>query len=215
MGRADPAITPRTLLTTTPCASHALADLSVQSPERLSYARMSLCDAPQQERIKLSDWEGGIRVTAFIAGGWVPPAQAGFSDTAIASLTGSAYHPRTSFIAAWVRFEWLCCPQCDVLRSSISHPERHAAAAAGLPPVDSMVSYLRGDLRTSHERNCSQIPMYCCVSTRPTRRGYGNCLVVVLLQLHRGRRAGRVSQARCTPTRRIPVAVLMAIATRN
>ena len=26
---------------------------------------------------KLSDWEGGIRVTAFVAGGWVPPAQAG------------------------------------------------------------------------------------------------------------------------------------------
>jgi len=26
---------------------------------------------------KLSDWEGGVRVSAFVAGGWVPQAQAG------------------------------------------------------------------------------------------------------------------------------------------
>jgi hypothetical protein len=35
---------------------------------------------------QLSDWDGGIRVTAFIAGGWVPSAQAGTNRSGLIAI---------------------------------------------------------------------------------------------------------------------------------
>jgi len=35
---------------------------------------------------QLSDWDGGIKVTAFIAGGWVPSAQAGTNRSGLIAI---------------------------------------------------------------------------------------------------------------------------------
>lgn len=86
---------------------------------------------------KLSDWEGGVRVTAFVAGGWVPANQRGTERLGLIAIAD--WHktfcelrgPTSSSSGA-------ASSQCGV---------DAAAAAAGLPPLDSisMVDYLRGD----------------------------------------------------------------------
>lgn len=66
---------------------------------------------------KYSDWEGGVRVNAFVSGGFVPPSQRG-------SVQSNIIH-----MADWYG---TFCSLAGV------DPEDPVAAAAGLPPVDSM-----------------------------------------------------------------------------
>jgi len=75
---------------------------------------------------KLSDWEGGVRVSAFVAGGWVPPPQRGTSRTGLIAVA-----------------DWLAT-FCEIANVTVADA---AAAAAGLPPIDSqsMLTYLVGD----------------------------------------------------------------------
>ena len=86
---------------------------------------------------KLSDWGGGVRVTAFVAGGWVPANQRGTERLGLIA------------IADW--HKTFCELRGPTSSSSGAASSRcgvdAAAAAAGLPPLDSisMVDYLRGD----------------------------------------------------------------------
>eukprot|EP00755_Sulcionema_specki_P037438 Sspe_Gene.22930::Locus_8817_Transcript_1_1_Confidence_1.000_Length_1687::g.22930::m.22930 len=64
---------------------------------------------------KMSDWEGGIRVNAFVSGGYLPAKQRGKTYEGLVH------------IADW--YTTFC-------HLAGADPEDHAAAAAGLPPVD-------------------------------------------------------------------------------
>ena len=65
---------------------------------------------------KFSNWEGGIRVNAFVAGGALPVARRGATESALT--------------AVW---DWLAT---YAFLAGVD-PTDHAAAAAGLPPIDS------------------------------------------------------------------------------
>ena len=72
---------------------------------------------PQLRGGKFSNWEGGIRVNAFISGGFIPPAARG---TVQSGLT-----------AGW---DWYA----TLAGLAGADPTDHRAAAAGLPPIDSI-----------------------------------------------------------------------------
>ena len=80
---------------------------------------------------KLSNWEGGIRGAAFAAGGLLPP-----------SMRGRRLH---GLMAGW---DWYAT---YAGLAGVSDPTDHAAAAAGLPPLDSqdLWPYLTGQVTAS------------------------------------------------------------------
>jgi len=79
---------------------------------------------------KVSNWEGGVRVNAFASGGLIPTAQRGTK--------------RTGLTAGW---DWYAtyCALAGV------DPEDKKAAAANLPPIDSLNlwPYISGETNTS------------------------------------------------------------------
>ena len=81
---------------------------------------------------KLSDWEGGVRLTGFVNGGWVAASQRGTSRTGLIAMA--------DWLATYAQLAGLTMPLVD-----------EEAKAAKLPPIDSMsmVAYLRGDVATS------------------------------------------------------------------
>ena len=68
---------------------------------------------------KLSDWEGGVRVTAFVSGGWVPTAEHGTTRHGLMAIAD--WHATFCELAG--------APHCNI---------DAAAAAANLPPLDSI-----------------------------------------------------------------------------
>jgi len=79
---------------------------------------------------KMSNWEGGVRVNAFVSGGLIPPAQRGTKETGL--------------VTAW---DWYAT------YSALAgvDPEDTKAKAAGLPPIDSFNLWplLSGQNKTS------------------------------------------------------------------
>ena len=68
-------------------------------------------------RVNCSNWEGGIRVASFVSGGYLPPAVRGTVSDGL--------------IAGW---DWLS----TFAGFAEEDPTDHKAAAAGLPPIDSI-----------------------------------------------------------------------------
>eukprot|EP01006_Ploeotia_vitrea_P006676 TRINITY_DN14375_c0_g1_i1.p1 TRINITY_DN14375_c0_g1~~TRINITY_DN14375_c0_g1_i1.p1 ORF type:complete len:553 (-),score=61.32 TRINITY_DN14375_c0_g1_i1:1318-2976(-) len=66
---------------------------------------------------KLTNWEGGIRVNAFVSGGFLPEARKGKMEE--------------GYVTAWDWYSTFC------YLAGVD-PTDHAAAAAGLPPIDSL-----------------------------------------------------------------------------
>ena len=110
-------------------ARRATAAFASLAPLHLTQRTIDALSLPPQLRGgKFSNWEGGIRVNAFISGGFIPPAARG---TVQSGLT-----------AGW---DWYA----TLAGLAGADPTDHRAAAAGLPPIDS-IGASRGGCLTRH-----------------------------------------------------------------